>query len=260
MSDDLDSYLGRSLNRMETGALDSAKSEAQAICQRAAARGRLQSGATLKQLAEMHLTTFRTTATRMAKAIFESAGHVTPELAHILERPVRSLRMKLSNSLKGVLLRAFPNAPNPAIAAAGNVYEIPSEAFVAAVLDDFLHEMSDGSRMKREQSMITASIINSPGAAIQAGAGNVQTVVSTNYGADELRKAIAEFLADQHFLGLDPAKQDDLRDMAEMITVELEKPEPNSSRIAKWGRRLVDAATALGIGIAVNGISKLLFG
>jgi hypothetical protein len=51
-----------------------------------------------------------------------------------------------------------------------------------------------------------------------------------------------------------------IADVAEVLVIELDKAEPDSSKIGRWGKRLVDIAERLGIGVAASGLSHVLFG
>jgi hypothetical protein len=46
----------------------------------------------------------------------------------------------------------------------------------------------------------------------------------------------------------------------ELMTDEIRKPQPDASKISRWGKKLLAGATDLGVAVAAAGISKLMFG
>jgi hypothetical protein len=48
--------------------------------------------------------------------------------------------------------------------------------------------------------------------------------------------------------------------VADVLTAELEKAEPDRGKIARWGKRLIDPAEKLGVAVVASGLSHVLFG
>lgn len=107
-------------------------------------------------------------------------------------------------------------------------------------------------------SVIT-KITNSPGAVAQGGIGNVQDARTSIAGAD-IRSALAQFMNSTQVQALAVDDKQSIADVAEVLVTELDKPQPDAGRITRWGRRLIDIAERLGIGVAASGLSHVLFG
>jgi hypothetical protein len=87
----------------------------------------------------------------------------------------------------------------------------------------------------------------------------VQRVV-TSGASNDIRAALTQFLNSNEVQGLDNDNKQSIADVAEVLGNELDKEQPDASKIARWGRRLVDIAERLGIGVAASGLSHVLFG
>jgi hypothetical protein len=101
-------------------------------------------------------------------------------------------------------------------------------------------------------------ITNSPGAVLQSGVGNVQTATASTFAPSDVRSALLQFLNSQDVQGLANEDKQSVADVAEVLGNELDKPQPDASKIARWGRRLVEIAERLGIGVAVSVLSRAL--
>src|SRR2546430_871623 len=60
---------------------------------------------------------------------------------------------------------------------------------------------------------------------------------------DEINKV----LASDEFTALKPAEQEGVRDIADIVKAEAEKPEPDVGKLKRWGGRLVDLTADVGL-------------
>jgi hypothetical protein len=60
------------------------------------------------------------------------------------------------------------------------------------------------------------------------------------------------------FAGLKPAEQEGVRDIADIVKAEAEKPEPDVGKLKRWGGRLVDLTADVGLKVVSGTIAGLL--
>ena len=131
---------------------------------------------------------------------------------------------------------------------------------ISAGLDDFRHGILEGIRLTKDPIVsVISTVNNSPGAVVQAGLGNVQKILSVD-GRTDVRSALTSFLKSKEVQALAPDDRQGLEDLADVLTVELEKPSPDTSKLARWGKRLLEVAEKLGVAVAASGLGHLLFG
>jgi hypothetical protein len=103
-----------------------------------------------------------------------------------------------------------------------------------------------------------ASITNSPGAILQAGSGNVQKALST--GTGNIRSELQKLVDSDDVKKLPAEDRQAIIDVADVLANELDRPTPDPSRLARWGKRLVELAERFGVAVAASGVSNALFG
>ena len=74
-----------------------------------------------------------------------------------------------------------------------------------------------------------------------------------------MKAALAQFLNSKEVQRLGPEDKHSIADVAEVLAHELDKPSPDASKIARWGRRLTQVAEHLGIAVAGSMLAKVLF-
>jgi hypothetical protein len=121
------------------------------------------------------------------------------------------------------------------------------------------HRLHSITLSARATSNGGSTVSNSPGAVVQAGLGNVQKILSID-GRTDVRSALTRFLESKEVQALAPDDRQGLEDLADVLTVELEKSAPDTSKLARWGKRLLEVAEKLGVAIAASGLGHLLFG
>jgi hypothetical protein len=133
---------------------------------------------------------------------------------------------------------------------------------ITGTIDDFQNGFAGGNRLAKDPLVsVISQITNSPGAVLQSGVGNnVQTATTSAFAPNNVRSALLQFLNSQDVQGLAPDDKQSVADVAEVLGSELDKSQPDTSKITRWGRRLVEMAERLGIGVAASGLSHALFG
>jgi len=252
-------YLARSFQRHKDVALEEADNAETRVMRKASAAGALQSGTTLLLVKEEREKILRASATKMAKLAFNVTGEADPSAAaDVLESGLRNLRDGLQQQLRDFYTRSAW-ASDLGSRLETEFLQRTDEA-IAGIVDDFRHGISEGVRMKQDPLVnIVTSVTDSPGAVVQGGIGNLQRNISAGASAN-IRKAIIGFVNSPEVQGLPPEIKQNVIDVADVLTEELEKPAPDASRIARWGRKLLAIAEDLGIQVASSGISEALFG
>jgi len=122
-------------------------------------------------------------------------------------------------------------------------------------LEDAKHGISGLEPLKKEPSM---TVVNSPGAIIQTAKGNNirQAANVQTYG--ELINAIDSALASAELERLSPEQKFEFSDVADCVKEEASKAQPDAEKLMRWGKRLVDLAGKVGIGLLVAEIRSHL--
>jgi len=127
-----------------------------------------------------------------------------------------------------------------------------------ALVDDFRHGMMGSQRLKKDPVVsIVGNQNNSPGAVQQIGVGNFsQSAFVQNH--KPLVEAIDAALSSAEFKALPEPNQQGFRDVAEVVKEEAYKDTPDSGKLKRWGKRLVELGTDLGLKVATGTIATLL--
>src|SRR4029077_8644404 len=127
--------------------------------------------------------------------------------------------------------------------AVGNEYLNSIDSRITTILDDFRFGFLGGTRMTKDPLVsVISSISNSPGAVLQSGIANVQHTKISKDTLDIIRAAVAEFLASEAVRSRPLEDQQGLKDVVEVLTGEIDKPDPDVSKLQRWGKRLLDIA------------------
>jgi hypothetical protein len=195
----------------------------------------------------------------MARLTYDVCETTAEPACEVVEQELRSLRDRLSNDLADCF-RALKWAPPRATDAVGNGFLDTLDKRIAAVADDFRHGLVGGKRLSKDPLVsVLTSVSNSPGAVVQGGIGNAQTVRTTSQVQD-VRTAITQFIQSKEVQALQPEQRESLTDIADVVTAELSKPSPDSSKLARWGKRRLAVAEQVGIAVATGAIQHALFG
>jgi hypothetical protein len=260
MKPDHIAYLNRAFHRLCDEALEAVQIERAKIMAQAAMRGALSSGGMLVSVKDQYTRAANQTADKMVRLAFEVTGSTDQPVRETVERGLRSLRDALSNNLAEFFRVQGAFAGSNTTDALGNDFLHTMDKRITSVVDDLQYGMAGGTRLSKDPlvSVIT-NITNSPGAVAQGGVGNVQHVVSSG-ASNDIRAALTQFMASAAVQGLSAENRQSLADVAEVIDGELQNPKPDASKVARWGKRLVDLAERVGIAVAASGLSRVLFG
>jgi hypothetical protein len=251
------SYLARAFDRLRAEALLEAQMSRQRIVAEATKTG--LSGRTIIQIKDEYVRIVRESAHRMCRHAFDATGDNVEDIAEVIQNRLVAVRDDLSNDLADFFRKGGSWAGQLG-QAVGNEYLDRSDKIISGTVDDFNHGILEGRRLTKNPLVsVISSITNSPGAVMQSGVGNVQEVLSAER-VDELRDAIAALLGSKEVQGLSPDEKSSVTDVADVMSSELSKPNPDVSRLARWGARLAELAEKVGISVAASGVSKALFG
>jgi hypothetical protein len=258
MTHDL-AYLQRAFSRLIEEAVQSAQTERQRVMAKAAQRGNLQSGSMLLLVKAKYDRAASETVDKMVRLAFDLTGSTAEPVCDGLRQGLNALRDSLSNDLAELYRSHAGWAPSNVTDGLGNDFLNVVDRRIAATIDDFAHGIAGGTRMTKDPLVnIISTISDSPGAVLQAGIGNVQRALTS--GAGNIQTVLTQFVNSKEVQELTAENKQSLTDMAEVLGDELKKPQPDASKISRWGKRLVDIAERLGIGVAASGLSHILFG
>jgi hypothetical protein len=249
-------YVARAIDRLR----DTCVIDAQMSRQRIVAEGTRVGlgGRTLLQIKEEYVRVVSEAVSKVARLAFDSTGSNEEAVFKTIQRGLFALRDGVSNDLAD-FFRKTPWASGVGDAL-GNDFLISTDRAISAGLDDFSHGILEGVRLMKDPIVsVVSTVNNSPGAVVQTGLGNVQKVLSVNGRAD-VRSALTSFLSSKEVQALAPDDRQGLEDLADVLTAELEKASPDTSKLARWGKRLLEVAEKLGVAVAASGLGHLLFG
>ena len=253
-----EAYLKRVFDRLRDEAVNSARVDRQRVMAKAASQGALTGGRTLMLVKAEYERAGAEAAESIARSAFEKTESTDENVCRAIEVGLHTLRDALSNDLAD-WFRTFANwAPSVTTSSQGNEFLHSMDKLIVAVLDDYRHGMLGGKRLTKDPLVnFVASITDSPGAVLQAGSGNVQHAVTT---ATDLRAALREFVGSKEVQALPQNEKESVIDVADVLNEELKKPGPDSSKVARWGKRLIGIAQEVGVAVAAAGLAKGLFG
>jgi hypothetical protein len=263
LTDDIKTaYLNRAFERIQADALTATRKGRDQLLPQMAAKGLLMSGNMLHQLGQLFDTAAAEATAKMVQRTFDIMGDNSRDVVASLESGLREVRDALSNELAG-----FFRSPQGSWASkinvdyTGNTFLNSMDQRITATVDDFGFGILGGSKMTKDPLVsVVGSISNSPGAVLQSGFGSVQQVSVTVAKADAIRAAVSEFVASEDVRKLPPDDQQSIKDVAEVITGELDKPAPEVPKLQRWAKRLSDIAEKLGVAVAAGAIRDLLLG
>jgi hypothetical protein len=252
-------YLRRAFDRQRDEAITFVHQARERITREAAKTGTLQSGGMLAVVQKEYVQAVTDAGDKMVRLAFALAGTTSDQVCDEVERGLRTVRDTLSNDLRDFFQAQSSWSGQAPIMVLGNDYLNATDKRITAVVDDLRHGIFGGTKLTKDPLVsVISTITDSPGAIAQTGIGNVQaaTAVQTNRIRDELQK----FTASPDVQRLEPEAKQSILDVADVLVGELEKPTPDASKLARWGKRLLDLAAQLGIALAASGLSHALFG
>jgi hypothetical protein len=255
---DLD-YLERAFDRLRREAITAAQAARMQAMARGAAKG--IGGNTLIAIKDGYATAALACIEKSVRLTCEkTANNIDGAVVACVESDLRRTLRLLEDDFAG-FIRTLPWANERARETVGNLYVSAVDDKFTGVMDDLRHGIVGGMRLAKDPFVsVVTSVTNSPGAVVQGGVANVQANVSASGGADALRAALNEFLASQDVQRLSQADKQTLTDVTEVLTLELSTTNPDRTKLARWGKRLLEIAEKLGVSIAAAGIGHVLFG
>lgn len=252
-------YLVRAFERQREASVVNARMSLQKVTAEAAKAGALQSGRTLLNIKSEYTRIVREAGSAMCRQAFDAAGCNTEDIAVVVEKSLLALRDAVSNEFADYLRKGGSWAGVSGLGL-GNEFLHETDGIIFGVVDDFKHGILGGVRMTKDPIVsVISSITNSPGAVMQSGIGNTQKILSAGDVAS-IRNALSDFQMSKEVQNLSVDDKQSIDDVTEVISDELSKQAPNASKLARWGKRLIEIAEKLGIAVAASGISRALLG
>ncbi len=122
------------------------------------------------------------------------------------------------------------------------------------ILDDFLHGMMGSERLKKDPVVsIVANQTGSPGAVQQIGVGDFsQKALVENHQL--LVEAVNRALVSPEYQKLNAEQKEGFKDVADALLDEAKKEKPDPGKLKRWGHRLAELGTQLGLHVAATEI------
>jgi hypothetical protein len=247
-------YLGRNLNQRAADVAPIINLAVESVMRKAAAAGRLGSGNTLHEFMTESLRVFMEEVQKGLQFAFnltENNGRENVEaLKYFAGRVEAAVIQKIveSSSRLGI---AEPTAARQVTDIRAALAEKKER-----MIDDFAHGMMGEGRLKKD-SVVNVVQTNSPGAVQQVGIGQFsQTAFVQNH--QPLIAAIDAALSSREFEALSDQDKVGLRDIADIVKAEADKPKPDAGKLKRWGDRLVALTGDLGLKVVSSTIAQIL--
>ncbi len=251
-----DDYVARRLGRMVDQAIERAQVAVNDVQSEATLRGALGGSRVYLLYDEAVGKVLEDVLPRMAVTVFRASGGTSEATAQVLE----NAGLKFADTITDWLEKrhkgpgaAFGYTGPPTSTLKATLYEM-----VRGVVDDFRHGVVGEESLKQDPMVsIVTNITGSTGTIVQnaVGQSNQQSAQQQS-----LLAALEKLVSSEEFNKLDEQNRFAVQDMADVLREEIKKPNVNTSKIARWGRRLIQLAEQLGLHVAGAEIAKFLFG
>ena len=224
------------------------------IMRKNAIAGRLASGVSLQMFADEAVSTFKQAyADALQFAFSATGGHEkdTVDKLNLCGSEMIAAIMELATERANRLGIAGPIVPQQL-----DVTRQKLETMHQRLTDDFAHGIQGSERLKRD-ALVNVVNNNSPGTIQQVGIGNFSQSAFLQNNT-ELVKAIDEVLASEEFSALNADTQEALHDTAEVLKGEASKINPNAGKLKRWGNRLVQMCSDVGIKVGGAALAQAL--
>jgi hypothetical protein len=256
MTDNL-AYLGRNLDGRTKKAVEDFELEVSRVMRQAAAAGALNSSRTFIEFWNAGVAVLERELNDAIQFAYNATGENTGK---VYDQVALCSKQMLERIMQDVRKRAAVNDS----AFGGGYAEIVDRMLSAMnekrdrLLEDFKHGMMGSQKLRKDPVVsIVAKQTGSPGSIQQVGVGKFsQSAFIQNHQPliDEINKV----LASDEFTALKPAEQEGVRDIADIVKAEAEKPEPDVGKLKRWGGRLVDLTADVGLKVVSGTIAGLL--
>ncbi len=226
----------------------------EAIMRRNAADGRLASGASLQMFTEEAVSAMEKAYADALQFAFSATGGHEPDtvdklkacglemIAAIMEQAtVRANRLGIDGTIVPKQL---------------DIIRKKLEEKHQRLTDDFAHGIQGSERLKKDP-LVNVVNNNSPGTIQQVGIGNFSQSAFLQNNT-ELMNAIDQALASEEFKSLDADSQAALSDTAEVLKSEASKLNPNAGKLKRWGTRLAQMCTDVGVKVGGHAIAQAI--
>jgi len=246
-----DGYLGRRLERIRADALPEAQKQVNRLQSELSGRGSFytECGRTVTEVLAKALQS-------MARNAFNIAGDTSDAAACQIEQA----GSQLADSITEWLQDLFKNQGMPGGPPGGMLPALGAALHnkVQHAVDDFRHGMAGEEKLRQDPVVnIVNTVTNSPGTVLQnaVGANNRQSAQQ-----QALLGALDGLVSSEEFNQLRDEDRLAVQDIVDTLRDEIKKPDPDSPKIARWGRRLIELTQQLGFHVAAAAIAKFLFG
>lgn len=247
-------YLGSNLNRRSQKAAEDFGVAVAQIRSHAAAAGALGGSRTYLQFIDAGLTIVSREVNDAIQFAYNLTGEHDGEVLN-----------QVSYCATQMVLRIMQIARQNASTDGGTAAEIINKMDVTlsekkdALVDDFKHGMMGSQRLKKDPVVsIVSNQNNSPGAVQLIGVGDKFSQQAFVQNHQPLIDAINKALVSPEFAKLQPEQKDGFKDVADTLLEEAKKDHPDPGKLKRWGARLGELATQLGLHVAATEIIHIV--
>jgi hypothetical protein len=252
-------YLERSFTRLHDDAVQSAQKQRLRLMGEAAKSGTLQSDRMLLLIKEEYDRAATNAADKIVDLAYELTGTTDEPVADAVELGLSAMGERLAADLAGFLesQRGWVS-PNARTQLNDDFLERTNK-LIEVTVENFQRGIAGRTRLTKDPLVtVISDITNSPGAVLRTELADRQNAIPT-ISTTNIKSELAEFLNSKEVQSLGAENKQSVVDVAEVLASELDKPTPDASKIARWGRRLVKLGERLGIAVAASAFSKVLF-
>ena len=245
-------YLGRNLTGRVKDTVTAFQHEMLAIKSQAVAAGAINSSRVYIQYWTKGLEVLRKGINDAAQFAYGYSGEHTGE---VYDQVAFAAKRMVDEMMNAITADAGQRIDNDGVVAKTRM---AFEELRDRLLDDFKNGMMGSGKLKKDPVVsIIANQTGSPGAIQQIGVGGFsQTAFVENN--QTLVKAIDDAMLSSEFNSLQPEQKDGFRDIADVVKGELSKPTPDVGCLKRWGKRLVEFGTDVGMKTVSSTIASVL--
>lgn len=252
--DDISEYLGRNLNQRAADVVPVINAAIETAMRQAAAAGRLASGNTLHEFTKESMRVF----TEEVQKGCQFAFNLTESSSLKIVEPLRYFAGRVETIVMDKVIDGGNRLgiAEPTVARQVTNIRVALAEKKQRIIDDFAHGMMGENRLKKD-SVVNVVQTNSPGAVQQVGIGQFsQTAFVQNH--QPLIAAIDAALSSPEFVALKDEDKVGLRDIADIVKAEAQKPTPDAGKLRRWGDRLVAITSDVGLRVVSSTIAQIL--
>ena len=247
-------YLGSNLNRRSQKAAEDFGVEIGQIRGKAAQAGALGGSRTYLQFIDAGLTIVSREVNDAIQFAYNLTGEHDGEVVNQVAYCATQMVAKIMQ-----IARQHGSTDGGAAADIINKMDVALSERKDALVDDFRHGMMGSQRLKKDPVVsIVSNQNNSPGAVQQIGVGDKFSQQAFVQNHQPLIDAINKALTSPEFAKLQPEQKDGFKDVADTLLDEAKKDQPDPGKLKRWGTRLGELATQLGLHVAATEIVHIV--